>query len=421
VSVFNDEIIEPEEETTMLDCLARVEGLFPQTPIAKFNAFGRIAYGTSTDALRALLARVPPPQDINTSYKLSWAVEDLPFRQQHRLLDSLIAYGFSNDATNVRREIMTIDEPRVLRELLAYIVLNNSPRTCLAQKIGTIPSLNPYVYEIEGSIMPTCAAVVCLLALVGPNHLVYVRTYLRAAECDTLECEHACHMTYSDALCNVAQCKCRQHAFVVPRMLCNLNHVVHPVIFELDIIINTDAAVSCRRSFLSLVRDVRRNVWDEDDDFDVPSIVQLVLSGKLSSVLAPLSILPQKFYDIRDCIQRADKAISPRKQLDQLETDLGSLKNQMDSNKSVVFYRICDSGVQFVGTSTFLIKDYIKKYGATWVASERMWVTSKDCGKRFMVENADRFAFQVGYDWLSKHFHEDLTVEGTVSQPTRCI
>jgi GTPase SAR1 family protein len=60
-TVFNDEILDPEEETTILDCLVRVEGLFPHLPIAKFNAFGRIAHGESSDALRALLARVPPP------------------------------------------------------------------------------------------------------------------------------------------------------------------------------------------------------------------------------------------------------------------------------------------------------------------------------------------------------------------------
>lgn len=397
-TVFNDEIVEPEEETTILDCLARVEILFPQIPIAKFNAFGRIAYGKSTEALRLLLARVPPPQDINTSYVLNWAVDDLPFRRQKCLLNSLMEQGFElGDATTVRQKVMTFDEPRVLRELVAYIVLNNPPRTCVAQQIGILPSLDPYVHEIDGSIMPTRAAVVCILALVGANHMVYIRTYLRAAECETLECEHACHATYLDALCNVERCKCRQHTFAIPRMLCHRNHEVHPVIFDLDITLNTDAAVSCRRSFLSLVGDVRRQVWgDEDDDADVPSIVHLVLSGRLSSLLAPLSSLPQTFYDILDRMTMGKVKVPTRTN----PTD-ESMKPRTNPKPVELLYRMCDDQVQFFGPGAFYMKDDLKKAGATWMPHERRWVMSNECGIRFMVENAEnnhRVAFRPSVD-----------------------
>jgi hypothetical protein len=53
VNVEHCEIADPEEETTVTDCLARVERMFPDTRICKFNAFGRIAHRAgSSEALR---------------------------------------------------------------------------------------------------------------------------------------------------------------------------------------------------------------------------------------------------------------------------------------------------------------------------------------------------------------------------------
>ncbi len=42
----NGEIMEDEEDTTLVDCFQRVKNLFPSgVPILKFNAFGRILHG----------------------------------------------------------------------------------------------------------------------------------------------------------------------------------------------------------------------------------------------------------------------------------------------------------------------------------------------------------------------------------------
>jgi hypothetical protein len=96
VHVERGEIADPEEETTVTDCLARVERMFPDTRICKFNAFGRIAHRAgSSEALRALLSRMAPPRNVNTTFELQWAVESLPLRRQKRMLDSLFQVRFA--------------------------------------------------------------------------------------------------------------------------------------------------------------------------------------------------------------------------------------------------------------------------------------------------------------------------------------
>ena len=95
VHVERGEIADPEEETTVTDCLARVERMFPDTRICKFNAFGRIAHRAGSEALRALLARMAPPRNVNTTFELQWAVESLPLRRQKRMLDSLFQVRFA--------------------------------------------------------------------------------------------------------------------------------------------------------------------------------------------------------------------------------------------------------------------------------------------------------------------------------------
>ena len=89
----------------MTDCLARVRRLFPDTRICKFNAFGRIAHRGSSEALRALLARMAPPRNVNTEFELQWAVESLPQRRQWHMLDSLFKVRFSHGANYVKQDI----------------------------------------------------------------------------------------------------------------------------------------------------------------------------------------------------------------------------------------------------------------------------------------------------------------------------
>jgi len=56
-------------------------------------------------------------------------------------------------------------------------------------------------------------------------------------------------------------------------------------------------------------------------------------------------------------------------------------------------YRRVDDQLQFVGPSTYLAKDVLKSFGATWVAAHRMWVLSTAQGAQFMTAHARQFAF----------------------------
>jgi hypothetical protein len=84
--------------------------------------------------------------------------------------------------------------------------------------------------------------------------------------------------------------------------------------------------------------------------------------------------------------------------IDRLKTEMENMKNNIDTRKIEVGYRISDSQVQFLGLNTILVKDDLKRSGATWLSFERVWVMSKDCGMRFMVDHSNRVTFRISDD-----------------------
>jgi hypothetical protein len=50
--------------------------------------------------------------------------------------------------------------------------------------------------------------------------------------------------------------------------------------------------------------------------------------------------------------------------------------------------------IQFFGPSTFAARELLKPLGATWNASNRRWIVSKEKGEQFMTEHAGRFVFR---------------------------
>jgi hypothetical protein len=112
-------------EPYAIACVAWAEDAFAAER-CKFNAVGRIAHHAGSERLRALLARMAPPRNVNTTFELKWAVESLPLRRQKRMLDSLFQVRFSHGASYVKHDVKSITEPEVLHELFERIVLSRS-------------------------------------------------------------------------------------------------------------------------------------------------------------------------------------------------------------------------------------------------------------------------------------------------------
>jgi len=299
VHVERGEIADPEEETTVTDCLARVERMFPDTRICKFNAFGRIAHRAgSSEALRALLARMAPPRNVNTTFELQWAVESLPLRRQKRMLDSLFQVRFAHGASYVRNDVKGITEPEVLRELFERIVLSCSPRTCIAHQVGIVPALAPVAALVESDIPSGPDTLACLLALLGPNDPVYSRAYIRlfsgaSSSDEDLTSSRAC------IAADPTKCACRSYSFVVPARLTALTRRedVHPAVFELDIEASggsnkTKGPISaCSEEYGKRLAEARARLWKQSKTDDGACWRMLVTAswlGKISSVLAPI-------------------------------------------------------------------------------------------------------------------------------------
>jgi hypothetical protein len=121
------------------------------------------------------------------------------------------------------------------------------------------------------------------------------------------------------------------------------------------------------------------------DALYVRALIDTATYNRLNDVGDEMRHVLEAMYTMHDAIER-------------LEADLESMKRQMDSTKIEVLYRMCDAQVQFLGLKTILIKDDLRKSGASWMPHDRMWVMSKDCGVRFMVEHAGRVAFRASDD-----------------------
>jgi hypothetical protein len=85
-------------------------------------------------------------------------------------------------------------------------------------------------------------------------------------------------------------------------------------------------------------------------------------------------------------------------EIDRMKTEMENMKNHIEAHKIEVCYRISDSQVQFLGLTTMLVKDDLKRSGATWLSFERMWVMSEECGMRFMVDHSRRITFRLRDD-----------------------
>ena len=312
VRVEHGEIADPEEETTVTDCLARVRSLFPDTRICKFNAFGRIAHRDSSGALRALLSRMAPPRNVNTDFELQWAVESLPQRRQWHMLDSLFKVRFSHGATYVKQDIKILTDPEVLRELFERIVLSCSPMTCIAHQVGILPALAPIAALVEPDIPVNPDSLACLLALLGRNDPVYARTYIRLFK-SGMPRSYANALTgvaaelKSTRTCIVAEaCACCSYEFVAPAGLTALVPEVHPAVFQLDV--EAASISACSEAYGRRLTEARAALWGPGAEGPMdPSVdgadgacgaeasavcwrmlVTASWLGKISSVLAPI-------------------------------------------------------------------------------------------------------------------------------------
>ena len=293
VRVEHGEIADPEEETTVTDCLARVQRMFPDTRICKFNAFGRIAHRAgSSEALRALLSRMAPPRDVNTTFELQWAVESLPMRRQRRMLDSLFQVRFSHGASYVKHDVKSITEPEVLRELFERIVLSCSPRTCIAHQVGILTSLAPVAALVESDIPVGPDTLACLLALLGPNDPVYTRAYIRLfSGAVNAVGDHELESTRACIAADPTKCECRSYSFVAPARLAALTADVHSAVFELDVEASCAGIGACSDAYGKRLTEARARLWKQSETDDGACWRMLVTAswlGKISSVLAPI-------------------------------------------------------------------------------------------------------------------------------------
>jgi GTPase SAR1 family protein len=92
---YDGEIVDDFEETTVSDCLERVQRIFggdSDIPIFKFNAFGRIFHSPTVSPPLLELVRKSSAivLNVNTSFSLGWAHGDIERKRQLSLLGSII-------------------------------------------------------------------------------------------------------------------------------------------------------------------------------------------------------------------------------------------------------------------------------------------------------------------------------------------
>jgi hypothetical protein len=88
------EIRGTNEETSVVDCLRRVQVLCSDVHILKFNAFGRVLHGThASEALRSTVQRLAPgSRNVNTEFTLRWAMDNYAQKRDSARLRSLFEW-----------------------------------------------------------------------------------------------------------------------------------------------------------------------------------------------------------------------------------------------------------------------------------------------------------------------------------------
>jgi GTP-binding protein EngB required for normal cell division len=141
------EIIRKGEHSNAQDCYERVQKLFPDVPIMKFNAFGRILHRDNISA--ALIQQVKDKgesaNNINTCFNLRWCVDQKELRKQAHLLYCLLGKHLPEFVTGVENPFSQfsaksslgkiqemqkcldrIDHPRVLENVWKFLIIPES-------------------------------------------------------------------------------------------------------------------------------------------------------------------------------------------------------------------------------------------------------------------------------------------------------
>jgi TPR repeat protein len=105
------EIRTETEETTIDGSFERAARVFGDTHIVRFSAYGRIARGPASDALKSIVARSTsaPAGSNETTFHLRWASDDLPEKRVAQLTRAL---RLSNEQRNkALRTMRLLEEP----------------------------------------------------------------------------------------------------------------------------------------------------------------------------------------------------------------------------------------------------------------------------------------------------------------------
>ena len=260
---LGDEIESDEEETTLEDCVIRVENIFEKydekVDIIKFNAFGRIFHhsGSSYRLINMVKKTMKGAFYVNTAFSLQFAIDQHETKQQLQLFLSLRDHHFKQ--TPLSKERITdvyakINDPDVLAKLMRYLITPDviPLKTALevAKLIGYSNKMEMVYDSLEQEIKYSKHAFNCLVNIVGDNNMNLYRNMLEF------------YTTLHFAKWNPQQ-RHQHHNHGHPYFPEFKSHVCgqFPIFTDLDTDLIINPVLACQTEFLAKVRDQRLNLW----------------------------------------------------------------------------------------------------------------------------------------------------------------
>jgi len=319
----SDELSVEYEDTTVRDCLKRVESLFEgtDTKLMKFNAFGRIIHcGKSTPKLKSLVKKIAGyVSKHNIRFDVAWIVDEFAVKQQRCYLNTLINYHHAGLAqvryrdklcdssfhgscsvgnAKINEIIQNITDRKIINDMLRFIIIDSesalqsfsaevfhvrdtyksSKWNVFAYKIKPQKHLE-HIDSIHGKMIKDFASKVQLyrlMKILGPMNKAVQQLYIVQIKTSKSFRMRPCqHIRTSIGFTDPCEG--------------GLSNEDGPEFYNMDRDFRDYQSLSINKKWLSKLKQHRIDLWGEEaeNNVDLYMLLMNVWHGKVRSIFAP--------------------------------------------------------------------------------------------------------------------------------------
>jgi GTPase Era involved in 16S rRNA processing len=292
--------ISGQEDTTLSDCFKRVEETFkdkPDVQIIKFNAFGRIIYKGSTQALTNLVVKAGGASDSNIEFNLKQLVHNFSEKSTEALLSSLVVYHLSKPKTDIRsiqikKIVSKITDLWAILSLTNFILSTSQDEanSYLPSHIKTAVPYNAIKWNnfardvgriSEDTEIPLFSDTFFQKIVSNPDLYLRLAT-LFSPEALQISRIYFMRIAKKESSRTICGYEIKKPELIVS---CDQYPDIYPSLAKLDKEFCDDKTARCKKSWIAKVAEGRRTLWgDAEDDISIEMVMHCFSNGYITSL-----------------------------------------------------------------------------------------------------------------------------------------